>query len=142
MRTMQCNAASFKRASLRRRTAGFERRRRQRATRRCIAYLFFACVLLCIHHGCVASLSHAARKLSSDSSIDEVYDIFSNYEILFKTTNNISFMRDSVIFNPDSKPALVITFSTPTQWWNLGESCRVYFSEDGKVLGYYYERPD
>lgn len=105
-------------------------------------FFFCVCALLCIHYGCGASLSRTAQKLSSDSSIDEVYDMFSRYEILSKSTNNISFMRDSVIFNPDSKPAFEITFSTPTQWWNLGETCDVYFSEDGKVLGYYYERPD
>lgn len=93
--------------------------------------------------GCRGDILKTASKLTPDFSTNEVYALFSDYETMAIKTGDVAHIsRDAVMFSSNVPVALRITFVPRRRWFHTFESCKIYFGADGKVLGYYYERPD
>jgi hypothetical protein len=93
--------------------------------------------------GCRGDVLKTASKLTPDFSTNEVYALFSDYEVMSIKTGGVAHIsRDAVMFRSHVPVALRITFAPRRRWFHTFESCKIYFDADGKALGYYYERPD
>lgn len=108
-----------------------------------ILFLSFYCCLLILLYGCQKmGIENTAFKLTPELSTNEVYTLFSGYEIVSIRTGDVAIVgHNATIFQNDQPIALRITFSTPISFFHLWESCDIYFGQNGKVLGYQCERP-
>lgn len=100
-------------------------------------------VCLCTALSCSPNLKKTAGKLQSGMTTNEVYSLFRGYEIMASRTGAVAHIsRDAVVFRQNTPVALRVTFAPKRRVFHNFETCKVYFGNDGVVVGYYYELPD
>ena len=93
--------------------------------------------------GCSNGLKSTAYKLKMGMTTNDVYALFKKYDVLGARTGNIAHMNPNAIMYRTNIPIYYrITFIPKNGGIFNYESCKIYFDENGYIIGYYYERPD